>query len=1048
MTTIFIKRNPFTGEMLLERDGKMIPQVAKLSCLRNRFIQQAFSLYSDVQDEYNDDELTVSLCTSCFEVFLFSAISGQGSIFQVVRQDFLVNTPLQERLSKIVSLLSKYSPNEQLIAPLAIQVFCPDETVFNAFKEKLEQDYPELKQIGISIEKTKNRSSVNLVQNEEEISSSSGLFSAPPGAGFKTVFVLSDEGKIRLDNDTVYWPLTSRERYEIIKSYIERFYVFDYVKRLIQSFPKDKLSEEDRFLLETLDKVDETVLISLPKEIEIGTTSIAMAKTFSGDPCPELEVESTYPEIIVAEVGDVPGKIVLHAMSVGDSEIKIKRAGDFTPFYQNKVSVINYDYATSVAMLVNGNSVRNHVFTPGDSAQISLKYTPADSPKTKEDVQNGKWSVSDPQILSFDPKTSVVSAKKPGFSKLKIALTRVSAEIPFVVKPKISDFSISLLNPPNGNEQEIRYSEKSKNEPEYIKLIIGSELKFSYSLIPEGCLPATAVVECSPGLQIKQAPDQTHFSIVAKRIGHNETLRIRVPGCQRVILITIEIIPHPGTSDNSSKIPTYIGIAATGAIILWLLVLFGMKINVFLGIIGTLFLVLDFVVRKKIQEDEKGSSSDKANATRNVTILIGVTILAILVSLIPSCEKRSKYEYNDSYEQPSVQSNTTNQRNTQSTSSQEVSSSYGNNNRNSSSSSTSTGTSSRTSRGSTVSSSKSSASEESNKTEVDPFSQPGTSSKIRITNIENELSPVNVDSSNYDNGIIQKFWMGALNYDKWSYSYFASSDNAGEIVDNGNLYFGSRKLQTFSPEIVFLSKRLRAYATNQDMNLISCHSLLKIDHGDVYQFIVSHYDMPAKWSCGAYALYIDGKELIFLKTDKKYAYNNFVYSSDKRIATKSITDNNKTYTAKAKLAEGYHDFLFVQAVYSKMPQASNSSIAIKGALSSNPRTLNVSDMYIPKSKIPQEKPPVETSDITISELPPAFQDEIKNINSEITRINKSLSSERNKLSRAKTQMQNSKTPEKMASNVESLQKTVDSLEAALNEQGKKLKLIYSQLNMD
>lgn len=307
---------------------------------------------------------------------------------------------------------------------------------------------------------------------------------------------------------------------------------------------------------------------------------------------------------------------------------------------------------------------------------------------------------------------------------------------------------------------------------------------------------------------------------------------------------------------------------------------------------------------------------------------------------------------------------------------------------------------------------------------------------------------MNVDSSNYDNGIIQKFWMGALNYDKWSYSYFASSDNAGEIVDNGNLYFGSRKLQTFSPEIVFLSKRLRAYATNQDMNLISCHSLLKIDHGDVYQFIVSHYDMPAKWSCGAYALYIDGKELIFLKTDKKYAYNNFVYSSDKRIATKSITDNNKTYTAKAKLAEGYHDFLFVQAVYSKMPQASNSSIAIKGALSSNPRTLNVSDMYIPKSKIPQEKPPVETSDITISELPPAFQDEIKNINSEITRINKSLSSERNKLSRAKTQMQNSKTPEKMASNVESLQKTVDSLEAALNEQGKKLKLIYSQLNMD
>ena len=378
-----------------------------------------------------------------------------------------------------------------------------------------------------------------------------------------------------------------------------------------------------------------------------------------------------------------------------------------------------------------------------------------------------------------------------------------------------------------------------------------------------------------------------------------------------------------------------------------------------------------------------------------------------------------------------------------STSGRETSSNNGNNARKSSSSSMSAGEL----LGSTISSKKSSVPSESNKTEVDPFSQPGTSSKIRITNIENELSPVNVDVSDYDNGIIQKFWMGSIDYDKWSSSYFHSSDNTGEIVDNGNLYFGLRKLQAFSPEIVFLSKRLRACA-NPETNLVSCHSLLKIDHSDDYQFIVSHYDIPAKWSCGAYALYIDGKELIFLKTDKKYAYNNFIYSSDKKLATKYITDNNRTYTAKAKLAEGYHDFLFVFSVYSKMPQASNSSIAIKGALSSNPRTLNVSNMYIPKSKIPQEMPSVETADITISELPPAFQDEIKKINSEITRINKSLSSERNKLSRAKTQMQKSKTPEKLASNVDSLQKTVDSLEASLNEQGKKLKLIYYQLNRD
>ena len=957
MTEIFIKQNPFSGEMILKRDGENIPKMAKLSSFHNRFIKQAFSLLDDVRDEYNDDEMTLALSTAPFEVFLFDAISGGGKSFQVVRRDFLISLPLQERLAKLVALLKKYAQGQTSIAPVSLRIFCPDDALYGEVTKKFECDYPELGQIGITLERSKNRASINLVRSEADIASAPGQFSAPAGAGFKTVFIIGDEAAIRLDGDTVFWRIPTEKAFEILKSYLERFFVIDYFNRLLKVFPTGECSEDDSFILQTLDKVDETILVALPRELEVGTSTVVVGKTFSGDPCPEFQVESTYPEIIDAVCSD-GGKITLQAMSPGTSEIKVFRAGTFSPIFQEKINAVDYGYATSVEILVEGEKVRNHVFTPGDSARISLRYSPADSPKTKEDVRRGKWAVSSPERLAFDAEKMTVTALQPGIGRLSVKLSRVGDEIPFVVKPKVTDFAVQLLNVPTGSDQVIRYSDGRPQEPEYIKMFIGKELNFKISLLPEDGFPVIPQVVGSSGLTIKTTDDHLHFTVAAARIGQSETLQIKVPGCERVVSVALEIIPHPGTADTSSKLPTFIGIAAGGAALLWLLVLLGVKTGVFLIIVGVVAIALDLVVRKKISGENKASETDKKSAFRIVDVMLALSVLALLAGMIPSRKGKPDLD-----RQPA-------------------------------------------------------------------FSNVGTSAKVRITTPKKELLPTDTSEADRVNGVILKLWSGWPDYDKWTYKFFTSAENMGATIDTGKGRLGSRVLAVFSPELILLSDSLRRYA--KDESLISCHASLKIDEADEYMFFISHYDIPAKWSSGAYAVFIDGQEIIRLQNQ---GYN---------------PDNNRTYSAKAKLAAGYHDFLFVYEVNWKCPQASNSAISIKGTRNAAPKQLTVNELFIPKdrfSQIQSQARSATPASTSLTDVPAYIKEQIEKNQAEIAKLTKKIDTARRNLKTVTDRAARNKRPENFRSRIEALQESIESLESQRQKKQQELNALTSQLGV-
>ena len=957
MTEILLKINPFSGEIVLQRDGETIPRIAKLNSFRNRFIQQAFSLFEDVKEEYNDDVLTLALCTSPFEVLLFDAISKYGKDFQVIKRDFLINTPLQERLAALLRLLGTYHPQKKLLAPLPIRIFCPDDKLYLEIIEEFKQKYPELAKIGVFLERSKTRASVNIVQSEAEIESSPGLFSAPQDAGFKTIFMITEQDRaIRLDGDTVYWPLAPSKRYEVIKSYIDRFFVYGYLSRLLQVFPSDTCSEEDHFHLQALDKVDETVLLSFPAEIEIGTTAVIRARTFSGDPCPPLQVESTYGEIVDAEIGEHPGEILIHAMNVGKADVKVFQRGEHSPFHISNISVVNYDYATSVAILVNGKNISKHVFTPGDTAEISLQYTPENSPKTKQDVMQGKWGVSAPETIEFDQKKSIITAKQSGTGNLSIKLARVQAEVAFDVKPKAGNFLITLLNMPSGYGQEARFSAGKEKEPEYLKVLIGSVLRFRLSLQPADAFPVAPIIECTPGLQLKNDSDGVNFSITAKRIGRNETLRIHVPGVERLLVISFDVIAHPGTSDTSSAIPTYLGGAAVGAALLWLLVLFGFKFNAFYFILGAAVLTFDLIAHAKVKEDSKSSAADKKSGRLIIKLLLGLSLLALGVSFIPSKKKE-----NTSTPQIQIRNTSNNV---------------------------------------------------------------GIPSQVQTAKLDKELQPVMKETKGYINGVVQKLWIGQPTYDKWSYDFFSSSDNVGEFVDFGNARLGNRPLALFSPEGAYLSASLRAYT--KDKGLVTSHALLKIEKAGVYKIIILHYNIPERWSCGGYAVFLDRQEVIRLQSN---GYN---------------LNDNKIYSATVKLAAGYHEFLLVNEVNWKMPRASNIAVSIKGEDMSTAQPLTVDKLFI------LEKYQQQTAQITRtplagqslardSELPQEVVTQMNRYKQEIVNLKREINRQKDRLQRLENRLTRSKRVP------ESLLQQQKTLKSSIANQEKELKLKVDQL---
>ena len=442
MTEFYIKINPFTNECSVKKNGENIPRTAKIANFYKSFLKSSFNVVNDIEDDYNIDSAVFSLETSAFEFFFFRDVNSTSPGIKILKRDFLMEIPLKERLDALCILLEKYAD---------FQIHCTDinlsmsEADFIAVKQSLLEQYPALERTGFCIKNNEFPAICSVVDQTPETLNCSAI-PIPQGEFYPILFKHSEKTAVSYFNGTFLYELNDEDFIPVIKSYIERFIIYPQIGSIAKKLNVPEENTDDYQSFSLLDKVDETIIVSIPPVVELGTAQAVKIETFFGGNDTAVTMESTYREIADVTFDSARGCFMLNALAVGDTEIKIFKQGELTPVFQKTVRVEDYGYATSVKILIGDKLAPNCVVTPGESVKLSLQYTPEDSPKTLEDVKKAKWSISDESLGQYDPETGLFTANAPGIVKVSVQLARVQHSVTMVIKPKVSDIILSLQN--------------------------------------------------------------------------------------------------------------------------------------------------------------------------------------------------------------------------------------------------------------------------------------------------------------------------------------------------------------------------------------------------------------------------------------------------------------------------------------------------------------------------------------------------------------------------------------------------------------------------
>ena len=261
-----IKRDPFSGEINFWDANILVTQDAHspFGEYVNKFcVYTAFDLYQTVKREDNSGdenlEVRLTLRTGVFERLCYQAIAKRNDNCLVIEEkQFDINEILQDRISTLYALKQKYKVDISLDIP----IFCPDKNLFKQLIEKINRNYPQLKEIGVQFSSSEEKVDVNILCNSAQV----------PELQFDDdkeclYFIVDNQESILREDDAdiIYWHLTENNFYDTIKSYIEYLYIYKYVVKLSNELKKNynqQLTPEEKFTLYKIDKVDNLLYLS------------------------------------------------------------------------------------------------------------------------------------------------------------------------------------------------------------------------------------------------------------------------------------------------------------------------------------------------------------------------------------------------------------------------------------------------------------------------------------------------------------------------------------------------------------------------------------------------------------------------------------------------------------------------------------------------------------------------------------------------------------------------------------------------------------------
>ena len=633
MLTVSLKINPFTNEVSVQKDGKPIKPTNRLSGFYKSFFNTALNLKEIILEDENVDSFHVSLEASMFERMFLGALSGKDingeGEFQVQRKDFLVSTSLEKRIESLFAFRKKYSSGAHPIPPQEINVYASDPEDAELLANFLNEEYPWLRDIGIILSASSRvvNTQINFFANRNEIANNAKFLSAAVHDLMPMVFCspLSLKGligkteidgdgdginrdeediddfneeengkaEIAVENGVVIWNVEPADAGLIIKNYFERYFIYPKIDKIISNFHPgiDIVNNFDEYVeYQLLNKVFETVIVKVPDEIEKGTTAKIPIKTFFGDARPKFVASSNYRDILEAECNE--DFITLKAWEVGDSDIKIEMVGELTPILSQNVKVVDFGYATEAKICMEDDAnAERFITTPGSRVKLSLKYEPQTA-KAAEDAKNAVWVVSDEKFGFFDKESMMFHAQAPGNVKVVAQLARKQASFPIIIKPNVTDYTLSVINESDDHICEIRKSDEDQSV-EYIRCCIATPLRFKLVRHPEGAINSPIAIEFTDGIGVEKNAEENGFTVHARRVGKGEIIKVSLPGCSVVKTIIIDVVPirEGALKDNYSA--TLIGASAVTAALLVLGALFLAPQNIYLLTFGGLVIAFD-----------------------------------------------------------------------------------------------------------------------------------------------------------------------------------------------------------------------------------------------------------------------------------------------------------------------------------------------------------------------------------------------------------------------------------------------------------------------
>ena len=627
---LLLKINPFNDTLSISKDGLPVPPTGKLALFRKSFLRTASDVVRHVEDDYNEDRFSVEVASSDYEFQVLESLAdGSAGAFSVLRREFEIPFALGNRLARFAELAAKLGVGFEQLPCEEVPVFVDDQERLATMLGEIARDLQGLSALGVKLVTSSKPGVVNVLFDLAKLPDLSRRFIVPDGELCAVVLAPGENGA-RMDKSGVFVHGTGRAGLkEVLRALIERFVVAPRLARAVRGIPCGGLDASDQMAWRLLDKVTETVMVDLPKEVEKGQCVEIPVRVFPKREGVRIRAVADYRDIVDTEVKD--GKIVLKALAVGDTDVGMWLGDEPAPFARQNVKVVDYCFARDLRILLNGRAQRNIQVVSGDRVSIGVEYEGRGNPKTDADVASAKWEVSDPGCGNLDTSSLVFAAKGKGVTKISVRTARAEAQAAIIVKAEVEEVSFRLVNADDPHVREVRPSAED-GVPEFVKCDIACLLRFSYVLLPEDAVMRTVKITANEGLEVVDSGDRKHFTVRCNGIGRGKAVTVSVDGLDMGRTVYVDVMPqYERLGYNVDTTPTFKAGAylATGiAFVADLISLAGDGLNVFCVVFSLVALAALGAFAARARESKSLDDNARTSAMR---VVMGASLVVVLL---------------------------------------------------------------------------------------------------------------------------------------------------------------------------------------------------------------------------------------------------------------------------------------------------------------------------------------------------------------------------------------------------------------------------------